>query len=377
MKLVVDENILLAEKAFSLFGEVKLVSGREISPETLNDADILITRSVTKVDEALLGKSPVKFVGSATIGTDHLDLKYLESRNIRFANAPGCNSYSVAEYVFAALLELADKYNFKLKDKSLGVVGAGNIGKKVIRFADALGMKILKNDPPLERAGIGSGYSSLNEILSCDIITLHVPLNKGGKDNTVHLIGEQELSALNENSILINASRGQVVDNAALLDVLSRRNLRTVFDVWENEPAPQKELVGKVDIATPHIAGYSYDGKLNGTKMVFEALNNFLSANYIFPFQNKSEKKILNCSRFFAAEDVLRCAFRQAYKILNDDKNFRSIFRNEKEIGKKFDELRKNYHKREEFCNFAVTVNEKSSELSKALKTFRLTIPEQ
>lgn len=377
MKLVVDENILLAEKAFSLFGEVKLVSGREISPETLNDADILITRSVTKVDEALLGKSPVKFVGSATIGTDHLDLKYLESRNIRFANAPGCNSYSVAEYVFAALLELADKYNFKLKDKSLGVVGAGNIGKKVIRFADALGMKILKNDPPLERAGIGSGYSSLNEILSCDIITLHVPLNKGGKDNTVHLIGEQELSALNENSILINASRGPVVDNAALLDVLSRRNLRTVFDVWENEPAPQKELVGKVDIATPHIAGYSYDGKLNGTKMVFEALNNFLSANYIFPFQNKSEKKILNCSRFFAAEDVLRCAFRQAYKILNDDKNFRSIFRNEKEIGKKFDELRKNYHKREEFCNFAVTVNEKSSELSKALKTFRLTIPEQ
>ena len=377
MKLVVDENILLAEKAFSLFGEVKLVSGREISPETLNDADILITRSVTKVDEALLGKSPVKFVGSATIGTDHLDLKYLESRNIRFANAPGCNSYSVAEYVFAALLELADKYNFKLKDKSLGVVGAGNIGKKVIRFADALGMKILKNDPPLERAGIGSGYSSLNEILSCDIITLHVPLNKGGKDNTVHLIGEQELSALNENSILINASRGPVVDNAALLDVLSRRNLRTVFDVWENEPAPQKELVGKVDIATPHIAGYSYDGKLNGTKMVFEALNNFLRANYIFPFQNKSEKKILNCSRFFAAEDVLRCAFRQAYKILNDDKNFRSIFRNEKEIGKKFDELRKNYHKREEFCNFAVTVNEKSSELSKALKTFRLTIPEQ
>ncbi len=377
MKLIVDENILLAEQAFSLFGEVKLVNGREISPETLSDADILITRSVTKVDEALLGKSPVKFVGSATIGTDHLDLEYLKSRNIQFANAPGCNSYSVAEYVFAALLELADKYNFKLKDKSLGVVGVGNIGKKVIRFADALGMKILKNDPPLERAGIGSGYSSLNKILSCDIITLHVPLNKGGKDNTVHLIGQQELSALNENSILINASRGPVVDNAALFDVLSRRNLRTVFDVWENEPAPQKELVGKVNIATPHIAGYSYDGKLNGTKMVFEALNNFLSANYIFPFQNEREKKILNCSRFSAAEDVLRCAFRQAYKILNDDENFRNIFRDEKEIGKKFDELRKNYHKREEFCNFAVTVNEKSSKLSKTLKAFRLTIPEQ
>ena len=377
MKLVVDENIVKAEKAFSLFGEVKLANGREIKPETIKDADILITRSVTKVDESLLKNSPVKFVGTATIGTDHLDSDYLKSRNIQFANAPGCNSFSVAEYVFAALLELAVKYNFKLKNKSIGVVGAGHIGSKVIRLADSLGMKVLKNDPPLARAGIGHGYSSLNEILTCDIATLHVPLNKGGEDNTVHLIGEKELSKLREGAVLINASRGMVIDNAALRDILSKKNLKTVLDVWENEPVPDKELVKKVDIATPHIAGYSYDGKLNGTRMIFEALNKFLGTDYVFPFQKKETKKRLNCTQFSDPEDILRYAFEQVYSILEDDKNFRNIFEDEMLIGKKFDELRKNYRKREEFCNFAITVNKNTFELEKALKAFRLTILEK
>ncbi len=373
MKLTVDENIVLAEKAFSLFGNVALVNGRNITPEILHNTDILIVRSVTKVNRRLLEKSPVKFVGTATIGTDHLNLEYLKSRDIHFANAPGCNSYSVAEYVFAALLSLAEKNHFKLKDKSIGVVGVGNIGSKVIRFAESLGVKVLKNDPPLERAGAGSGYSPLENILNSDIVTLHVPLNKGGKDNTIHLIGERELLLLKKNAILINASRGPVVDNNALKKILSQKKLNAVLDVWENEPTPDNELVKKVSIATPHIAGYSFDGKLNGTKMVFEALNDFLGTDFNFPYEENKKKRRLECSMFSDIEDILRCAFRQAYNITEDDKRFRKIFSDKKNIGLRFDELRKNYHKREEFCNFAITIKEKSESVNKILQTFRLT----
>jgi erythronate-4-phosphate dehydrogenase len=374
MKLVVDENIVKGKEAFSRFGDVQLVNGREITGETVRNADALITRSVTKVNKSLLDNSSVKFVGTATIGTDHVDLDYLKSRGISFANAPGCNSFSVAEYVFAGLLHLAEKYNFGLNEQSIGIVGVGNIGSKVLKFSKALGMKTVINDPPLKRAGFKSDFSSLDEVLKCDIVTLHVPLNKGGIDNTFHLIGKKELEKMQNGAILINASRGEVVDNVALNKIAQTKSLKIVLDVWENEPNPMFDLITKTEIATPHIAGYSYDGKLNGTKMVFEALNKFLGLNYKWNFSASEQKSTINCEVAENERNLLSCVYQSVYSILDDDKRFRENVLFSDNPGKNFDLLRKNYPKRLEFCNFAVKVNDKTKAFNQMLSTFRLTI---
>ncbi len=202
LKLIVDENIALAADIFNQFGDVKLVSGRYITNSLLKDIDILIVRSITNVDEGLLKNTPVKFVGTATIGTDHIDLDYLKKNNIIFADAKGCNAFSVAEYVVAALLNFSVKYDFSLKDKSIGIVGVGNVGSKVATFAEALGMDVLLNDPPLQRNGDKTNFVELDEILKCDIVTLHVPLNPNGIDKTHHLFDKKILSRLKNDTIL-------------------------------------------------------------------------------------------------------------------------------------------------------------------------------
>jgi erythronate-4-phosphate dehydrogenase len=374
MKLVVDENIVKGKEAFSQFGDVQLVNGREITHKTVQDADVLITRSVTKVNKSLLHNSKVKFVGTATIGTDHVDSDYLESQGIYFANAPGCNSSSVAEYVFAGLSHLSEKDDFHLKDKSIGIVGIGNIGSKVLMFSQALGMKTVINDPPLERNGFIADFSSLDEVLKCDIVTLHVPLNKGGIDNTFHLIGKNELEKLQDGAILINTSRGEVVDNIALNELAQNKSLKLILDVWENEPNPIFELITKAEIATPHIAGYSYDGKLNGTKMVFEELNKFMGLNFKWNFSASKEKIVLNCSGAESEKVMLNSIYKSVYNILEDDKRFRDNVLFSENPDRNFDLLRKNYPKRLEFCNFAVKINDKTKRFAKMLSTFGLTI---
>ena len=188
MKLIIDENIAFAKEAFSGFGELNLLNGRSIEENEVRDADVLIVRSITKVDGKLLDNSKVKFVGTATIGTDHIDLNYLKSKKIAFADARGCNADSVAEYVFTTLFKVAAEEKSSLRDKTIGVVGIGNIGSRVVRLAESFGMKVLKNDPPLERKGIGENYVALDEILRADIITFHVPLNLKGIDRTYHLL---------------------------------------------------------------------------------------------------------------------------------------------------------------------------------------------
>ncbi|MEE9571880.1 MAG: NAD(P)-dependent oxidoreductase, partial [Candidatus Neomarinimicrobiota bacterium] len=207
MKLVVDENIAFAEEAFSQFGDVLLFSGRKITNDILSNADALIVRSITNVDENLLQNTNIKFVGTATIGTDHFDTNYLNENNIVFADARGCNADSVAEYVFTALLKIAVDNKFTLKNRSIGIIGIGNIGSRVVKYAEALGLKVYKNDPPKQRAGEGSNYVSLEEALQANIVTLHVPLNKTGIDKTFHLFDEKKLNELKNNTIIINSSR--------------------------------------------------------------------------------------------------------------------------------------------------------------------------
>ena len=288
LKIIIDENIAFAKEAFNQFGEIDLLPGNKITNNRLKDADILIVRSVTKVDEVLLKGTPVKFVGTATIGTDHIDLDYLKKNNITFADAKGCNAYSVAEYVIVSLLHLAVKLNLQLKGKTIGIVGVGNIGSKVAAFADALGMEVLLNDPPLQRQGVKRSFVSLNEILEADIITFHVPLNKEGIDKTFHILDENKFSAIKGNTIIINSSRGAVIDNKALLKAIREKNLKVVLDVWENEPNISIDLLKEVVIGTPHIAGYSWEGKVNGTILIYNALCEYLKTQKTIKVENNS-----------------------------------------------------------------------------------------
>ncbi|HEX2869170.1 MAG TPA: 4-phosphoerythronate dehydrogenase PdxB [Ignavibacteriales bacterium] len=378
-RIVVDENISFAEEAFSLLGEVRLMHGRKIDNNALKDADALVIRSITNVNEELLRGTPVRFVGTATIGTDHVELDYLKENGIAFSSAKGCNADAVAEYVFTALLTIAKEKNLTLKGKTLGVVGVGNIGSRVVRFGRALGMKVFRNDPPLKRKTNSPEFVSLEEALGADIITFHVPLNMEGIDKTYHLMNEENLRLIKPGAILINASRGQVIDNKALLEVLnSRADLSTVLDVWENEPSINSKLLEKVDIASPHIAGYSLEGKVNGTTMIRSALCSFLKcSNNYSPMLPEIHNSVIDADGSASTESTLFSVFTKVYNIREDDLQMRRIpelLPGEK--GFYFDELRKHYPLRREFSNYYVKLDPYNKTTADLLKTFRFNINE-
>lgn len=376
MNLIIDENIALAQKAFSNFGTARFVDGRSLTASDVENADALIIRSVTKVDERLLQNSKIKFVGTATIGTDHIDLNYLQSKNIAFADAKGCNADSVAEYVFTALLKIAAEQNISLRDKTIGVVGIGNIGSRVIRLAESFGMKVLKNDPPLERNKIGKNYVSLDESLNADIITLHVPLSLEGGDKTFHLLSGDNLKKIKSNAIIINTSRGAVIDNASLLDETNRRELNLILDVWEDEPLINLELLTKTKVATAHIAGYSFEGKVNGTKMIYDSLCEFLQIKSSWqPELPPIERKNFQLSEGKSDEEKVYKLFSTIYDIEKDDMRFREISKYKlNEQAGYFDLLRKTYPVRREFSNFTVQLSAKEKHLKSVLETFRFKV---
>ena len=267
MKIVVDNKIPFIRGVFEPYAEVVYLPGRETTPEVVKDADAIVTRTRTRCNADLLEGSSVKVIATATIGFDHIDTAWCESHGIIWRNAPGCNSWSVKQYISSALVTLARRHSLGLSGMTLGVVGVGNVGSKVAEAARILGMDVLLNDPPRARREGPEGFVSLGELISrSDIITLHVPLEKDGPDATVHLFDEATIASMGTGRILINSSRGPVVDNAALKDALKAGRLKAaVLDVWEGEPDLDPELVGLLDLSTPHIAGYSADGKANGT----------------------------------------------------------------------------------------------------------------
>ena len=362
MKIVADPSIPFVREAFAAFGEVTLEPGRAISTEKIRDADILLVRSVTPVHEGLLGGTRLRFVATATIGTDHVDEVYLRARGIRFASAAGSNANSVAEYVVAALLELAHRGRFRLRDKTLGVIGIGNVGSHVVRYAEALGLRVLQNDPPRQRAEHSPHFVPLDRVLSdADIITLHVPLTREGQDATFHLFDKERLAAIElRKPILINTARGSVVDNKALLKAIDGGKIgATVLDVWENEPNVSPELLDIVDLGTPHIAGYSFDGKVNGVRMIYEAACKF------FGFQPAWTPTLpppptprieLSVSSGEDDESVLHRVIKRVYDITNDDAALRRDVQ-------AFDKLRANYPVRREFFNTELVVRGASNEL--------------
>ena len=269
MKIVIDNKIPFIKGVLEPYAEVVYLPGKETTPEVVRDADAIITRTRTKCCESLLKGSAVKVIATATIGFDHIDTGWCESNGIIWRNAPGCNSWSVKQYVSSVLVRLAEKHSLRFEDLTVGVVGVGNVGSKVAEAARILGCKVLLNDPPRARKEGPEAFVSLDEIVAkSDIITVHVPLTKDGEDCTLHLFDADRIAQLRPSQILINSSRGPVVDNAALKAALKAGGLRgAVLDVWEGEPDLDPELVDLLDFATPHIAGYSADGKANGTTM--------------------------------------------------------------------------------------------------------------
>jgi erythronate-4-phosphate dehydrogenase len=273
MHIVADENIPAVADAFGPLGTVTLVNGRTLTAAQVRDADILLVRSVTRVDAGLLDGSRVRFVGSATIGFDHVDRDYLAARGIGFATAPGSNATSAAEYVLSALLVLAQRQGQPLAGRSVGIIGCGNVGSRVRAYLTALGMRCCINDPPRQAGGVADEYVDLASALACDVVTLHVPLARGGACPTFHLLDAAALAQLRPGAVLVNTARGAAVDNAALDARLARHDdLDVVLDVWEGEPDIRLALLGRVALGTPHIAGYSLDGKLRGTQMIHAAV---------------------------------------------------------------------------------------------------------
>ncbi len=376
MKIVVDQRIPFVEEAFSPFGEITKYDSRAIDAAAVKDADALLVRSETKVNEKILAGSTVKFVGTATIGTDHVDVDFLHRSNIAFASAPGCNSNAVVQYVFSALFTLAKRNNFVLKDKTLGVVGVGNIGSKIVKVGEKLGMKVLQNDPPLARTTGESRFVPLDDLMESDFITVHVPFTKTGTDPTFHLFDGSRISMLKKGSTLINTSRGGVVDNGAMKKAVKDGRIGSgVLDVWENEPNIDTELLDLLPIGTPHIAGYSINGKVNATRMIYKAFCEFFNlpqewdSSAVIPMPEQPVVGLIESPE--NDEAVVSEIVRDIYKILDDDASLRKITSiPQEQRGAYFKGLRGNYNFRHEFSDYAATVSSQGSSLADILAAF-------
>ena len=276
MKIVADDNIPFLKGALESMAEVVYVPGKDIRKETISDADALLIRTRTKCTPELLEGTDIKFIGTATIGFDHIDTHCCERNGITWTNAPGCNSSSVQQYITSALLRLSHDHHFDLKKMTIGIIGVGNVGSKVEQVARTLGMNIMLNDPPRARVEGNKKFVLPGDILyNADIITVHVPLNIVGDDKTWHMFNEKSFKKMRKGTWFMNSSRGEVVDSGGLKKALASDKIRAVLDVWENEPDIDIEIMKMAFIATPHIAGYSTDGKANGTAMVVNALCRF------------------------------------------------------------------------------------------------------
>ncbi len=350
MKIIADENMPYVEELFADLGEITRVNGRELTAEQVQDADVLLVRSVTKVNQQLLQlNQQLQFIGSATIGLDHFDQDYLCQRGISYTNAPGCNATAVGEYAFIAMLELARRFEQPLKDKTVGIVGAGNTGTALQKCLTAYGVKTLLNDPLLAQSDDSREFVTLDELIErCDVISLHVPLTKETAFPTWYLFDQQRLASLKPNTWLLNCCRGEVIDNRGLLELKQQRDdIKIVLDVWEEEPNPMAELVPWVEIATPHIAGYSLEGKARGTFMLYQALMKQLGLPV-----NKSIESLLPslwCHQLtpvsIPTEQALLSLTRLVYDLRDDDEVFRCRFLNPNG----FDLMRKKHKHRREF----------------------------
>ena len=372
MKLVVDANIPASEACFAEFGEVVRLPGREITAQHLQDADALVVRSVTRVNQALLADSSVRFVGTCTIGTDHIDTAYLSAREIAFASAPGCNAEAVVDYVLASLLTLAERQGWALTQRCVGIVGVGNVGSRLLARLKALGVKVLACDPPRAAQEGSAGFETLPTLINhCDVLCLHTPLVTEGPHKTRHLLGSAEINALKPGSIVVNAGRGDCMDSAALAErLIQQADLTAVLDVWENGPDIDPQLHALAALATPHVAGYSLDGKLRGSLMIHHALAEHLGHHSplgladICPPPALGE---LTLQQAIPNEEALWVCMRAVYDPRRDhDRLAREM--QQQSIGSAFDRCRADYPLRREFATLKVRLRNDATSLAPRLR---------
>lgn len=361
MNILADENLAYVDYFFADFADVQTMAGRKIQAEHLHDKTALLVRSVTQVNAELLQHSPVQFVGSATIGTDHLDLEYLAQRQIHWANAQGCNAQAVAEYVITALHQVKPEI-FQITTQHdqpfcLGIIGLGQVGSRLARLAQALGWQVLAYDPfkMTKDSAVMQGlqWASFEQVLQADAISLHVPLTKTGAYPTYHLLNENSFAMMNPKAILINSARGSVIAEQALLNDIEKNQRIVVLDVFEHEPILSEKLVEKISLITPHIAGYSLEGKVQGTAMIYQA--------FCEKFQCEKMPKSLDCllpaqSQLFEPNMSLNLQLQrhlaEIYPIKRDDLALRSCLKNGQISAEYFDALRKNYPLRREWSAY-------------------------
>lgn len=356
MKIICSTNIPYAEEAFGRLGEVVVLEPRAITREQVRDADILCVRSTTSVNRALLEGSGVRFVGTATIGTDHMDTAYMESAGITWRSAAGCNANSVSEYVAAALLSLARRHGLRLEGRTLGVVGVGNVGKLVVEKAKALGLRVLQNDPPRQEKEGDSIFLPLRMVLEeSEIVTLHTPLTMTGKHKTFHMANAAFFEALKPGAVFINSARGAVMESDALLGAICRGSVsHAVLDTWEGEPDFRQDVLDRADLATPHIAGHSFDGKVAGTLMIYREACRFLGVNADWSPEALLPEPVVPSLRLDAAgkddERVLCDIVRAVYDIEADDRRMRcAADADEGRRRRNFERMRREYPVRREF----------------------------
>ncbi|MCD4731107.1 MAG: 4-phosphoerythronate dehydrogenase [Bacteroidales bacterium] len=349
MKIVADDKIPFLKGVLEKYAEVVYLPGDLITKSELQAADALLIRSITQCSEELLSGTAVQLIASATIGDDHIDKDFCKRNNVTWTSAKGCNAAAVEQYFTAGLLALTEKYNIDLTGKTIGIIGVGNIGNRVQKVSQLLGLKVMLNDPPRKRVEGSAGFSTLADVQEkADIITLHTPLNYGGDDKTFHLIDQAFFEGLKKSIILINSSRGSVIDSLSMKNAIEDgKVIHTLLDVWENEPEIDNDLFNLIDIATPHIAGYTLEGKANGTSLVINAVNNFfkLKLNDWKPTVPSSTTMLLIDWPSLSDSKAVQRIFHEVYPILNDDQQLRTN-------PDKFEELRRDYKYRRENNTF-------------------------
>lgn len=359
MKITADENIPYVLDAFKSLGDVHICNGRNLSQHELKQTDILLVRSVTNVNEALLHDTSVQFVASATAGFNHIDLEYLKSQNIDFARAPGSNAISAAEYVFAGICLWSSQNKKSLSNLSIGIIGYGNVGSRVKLLCEAAGLKFVLNDPPLEQTqqinNNHIGFSTIDEALACDIVTLHTPLSHKGEYPTFQFFNKQKINQLKPDTLFINASRGEVVEELALLSRMNKqKDLTLILDVWENEPRINTDMLKHTLIGTPHIAGYSIDAKVRGTEMIYLATCKYLNTS---PQWSAERIEFENIKPHIDISDIRSIQNPQkqildAYDIRVDNTDLKKVLDDQSlTVGHYFDSLRKGYPARREYSS--------------------------
>ena len=340
MKIVADKNIPFLAGVFEPYADVIYKEGQAISHEDVVDADALIVRTRTICDEKLLAGTSVKLIATATIGTDHIDIEYCTQAGIAVHNAQGCNAGGVMQYVFSALYGVAARKSIKIENAVFGVIGVGNVGRKVAALAEYLGFKVLKCDPPRAEAEGPEEFCSMEYLLAnSDVVSLHVPLDQ----NTRGMADEDFFTLMRPGSIFINASRGEVVVEEALKMALPKFGA-VIIDTWNNEPNVDQELIDMVDIATPHIAGYSYQGKQNGTAYAVQALAKHFGMEALYDFYpeaDQAEREPVTLDLKGKKQGEIAAVFQYNYPIFTDDFRFRMEPDN-------FEKMRSNYQYRRE-----------------------------